>query len=464
MNKFRQNLLKLKYHKLRTTLITLLFTVLFSALLIFMILYENTEENFQYMTRYTVNQLILSERYVPIGYYILDDLEKNPDVYDYNVLDSSGWGERFVDIEPVIADAEIYAEYLKRIEVQLAQRGRAGEEPTEGTLYGVKSSKTCVYFLTQGYELIEGRHIQDSDTDKNSVLISRELAERNGLKLGDTFSVAPSEAYHYSAEKEYKLKIVGIFTAPVIGVPVRPTDDPCNFMIMHYKALGTDFYHKTVEANHMQGVSGVNIFLNDRADAEAFIENFKKLHVSMESDYYFYNNKEWTDILLHPLREMRIFSRMLMLIFLAGIAIILVILSAFLIEKERHEIRLLFAVGERRRKILHTVLIGQLLPVWLGGVLAMGIAVGVSETAGDYLAESYYKNSESFAEELLASDVELYDKGEVYMSAPERMTMNVDQKIEFRLNAWIVLIYLLVLAVGIPVIVYIQCGLRLRRI
>ncbi len=54
----KQNILKWKYYKLRTFLLVLLFTVLFSAFLIFVVLYDNAKENFSYMNRYTMNQLL----------------------------------------------------------------------------------------------------------------------------------------------------------------------------------------------------------------------------------------------------------------------------------------------------------------------------------------------------------------------------------------------------------------------
>lgn len=463
MNKLKQNLLKLKYHKLRTILLVLLFMVLFSALLIFMVLYENSTEHFRHMTRYTINQLTLSGRGTSIGYYVLDELEEDPAVYDYNVLDNSGLGERFVDIQPIIQDTAVYEDYLIERKKRMEERRLKITPPEEGALYGVKESKSCVYFLTQGYKLIEGRHIKETDRDKNSVLISEELAEKNGLQIGDTFSLEPSQRYDFPVEDSYELKIVGIFKAPVEGKYVTPRDDPRNFMIMHYEAFGNDFYHKT-KGTAAPGVKGVNIFLEDKEDAQQFIDKFNEFHISMFGGYYFYNNEEWTEIVSAPLREMQNFSKVLMMIFLVGIGIILLILSAFLIEKEKREIRLLFAVGEKRENIVRTILVGQVLPVWLGGLIAVGIAAGVSGAAGDYLSESYYKNSQAFADELIADNVELYDEGEVYMSAPERMTMNVDQRVKFEMEPKTVLIYLVVLFLGVPALIYIQCKVRIRRI
>lgn len=458
----KQNILKWKYYKLRTFLLVLLFTVLFSAFLIFVVLYDNAKENFSYMNRYTMNQLTLSARSFFVGSYILDELEEDPDVYDYNVLDHAlSAGEMFVDITPVIEDRPAYEQYVEDRKKRLQEMEMEYVEPLDGCIYGVRDSETCTYFLTQGFKLIKGRHITDADSDSNAALVSEELAQQNGLEIGDTFKVGPEDDFRYSSEKEYTLEVAGVFHAPAGQSYVRLYEDPKNFVFMHYKPFGNEFYHKY--ADGMPGVAGINIFLKDHASAEEFIKRFDEAHNAMAGEYRFYTNKEWADILSGPLKEMKNFSRALVIIFLVGICMILLILSAFLIEKERNDIRILFALGEKRKSIICSVMIGQVVPILVGGVLAIGVAAGFSRAVGDAISDTYYENSQAFAEEMIAENVELYDDGKVSMSAPERMTMNVEMRVEFAMMARTMIVYLALLFTGVPVLVFLQCRLRIRR-
>lgn len=461
----KQNILKLKHCKLRTILLMVLFTVLFSAFLVFMVLYDNARENFSYMSRYTINQLTLTARGFPVGTYILDELENDSDVYDYNVMDRGlSGGEMLLDIEPVIEDREKYEQYKEDREKRRKEMQMDYTEPTDCRVYGIKESETNTYFLTQGYQVTDGRHITDKDKNSNAALISEELAKENNLKLGDTITIGPEEDFVYSVEDEYKLQIVGFFKVPFYEDYVKLSEDPRNFIFMHYEPFGNKFYHKYIDG--MPGVNGINIFLNDGVDGKAFIERFDKAHSGSQSlsEYRFYTNDDWVEILSFPLREMKRFSNALMIIFLIGICIILLLLSAFLIEKEKKDIRVLYAIGERRNQIIKMIVTGQLIPVLLGGILAIGIAAGLAQTVGNALSENYYDKSEAFAEELIEENIELYDAGEVTMSAPERMTMNVEQRMEFVMMPQTVLVYLFILFAGIPLLIVCQCYSRIKTI
>ena len=57
------------------------------------------------------------------------------------------------------------------------------------------------------FRLVSGKHLNYTGTDKSSVLISKALAKKNGLKVGDTIKVANPT----NASKTYTLKIRGIY-------------------------------------------------------------------------------------------------------------------------------------------------------------------------------------------------------------------------------------------------------------
>lgn len=72
--------------------------------------------------------------------------------------------------------------------------------------YGSVNTEYASWFLARKLTLAEGRHI--TEADKNAVMISKDIAEKYGLKLGDRVS-AVNDPQNNDPEKE--LTIVGIF-------------------------------------------------------------------------------------------------------------------------------------------------------------------------------------------------------------------------------------------------------------
>lgn len=65
----------------------------------------------------------------------------------------------------------------------------------------VYSSETNAFFTSQKLQLIEGRHI--TNAEKYSAIISKELADKNDLKIGDSFSI--------KADYKVEIKIIGFY-------------------------------------------------------------------------------------------------------------------------------------------------------------------------------------------------------------------------------------------------------------
>ena len=84
--------------------------------------------------------------------------------------------------------------------------------------YGYNKSELSYYFQTNTVELIEGRHV--CETDRNVVIISDEVAEKNQLNIGDHITGELSKCILDGGDKDYiycevELEIIGIFHANV---------------------------------------------------------------------------------------------------------------------------------------------------------------------------------------------------------------------------------------------------------
>jgi len=103
------------------------------------------------------------------------------------------------------------------------------------TAHGVLNSETHSSFKASDpfieSNLIEGRHITEDDLDKNVVMIEKELAEKNNLKIGDTIKLSSNE------NVEIELEIVGLFEGKTLNeqvVNMVPSMHPTNTIYVIY--------------------------------------------------------------------------------------------------------------------------------------------------------------------------------------------------------------------------------------
>lgn len=118
-----------------------------------------------------------------------------------------------------------------------------GSEDKYNVLRGYNDTKLIDYFRTDVFKLVEGKHITDADEHK--VLISDELAELNGLTVGDTFT---TELKLYDSLMgrvgatimEVPLEVAGIFRVNVEqnleGTPLKE-DIAVNYMFVNNKTV-----------------------------------------------------------------------------------------------------------------------------------------------------------------------------------------------------------------------------------
>ena len=109
-----------------------------------------------------------------------------------------------------------------------------GQTRDYSRLPSVSNSEYFNYFRRGAFKLVEGRHI--TPEDDHTVLISTALAERNGLKLGDTITVQCS--YDAGGYPDVSLKIVGIYEFVMDNGQFNTTStDKRNRLIIDHKAM-----------------------------------------------------------------------------------------------------------------------------------------------------------------------------------------------------------------------------------
>ena len=221
------------------------------------------------------------------------------------------------------------------------------------------------YFFLHSFSLAEGRHITPEDSGK--ALISRELADLNGLAVGDTFSAgqdltsAPEEVRESASA--FELEIVGIYE---IDVPqVQSSDSAECDMAENFIFTDTDYIRRVKGEFREEPVdfysSGAAFFVENPKEQSAVVAEVLQIPgYDWEGFELVQNNKNYEDS-AGPLERMAgLITAMILAILLIGV--VLVTLVLFLWMRDRvHEIGVFLSLGIRKRGILGQHLLENLL-------------------------------------------------------------------------------------------------------
>ena len=233
-----------------------------------------------------------------------------------------------------------------------------------------------IEFDTSKLEIIEGRNIEASDDD--AIVISEEFAKKNELALNDEMSFKS-----YSQTDELKFTVVGIYK-------VKDTNFTGNDMYVSKKSLSGD---------QADVISSIFFKLKDPLEVDGFI---KDQNVNLPSKYTVLDagNSEY-DILTKPLDLMSIIASILIwVIFIAGAAIIVSLITIF-VRDRKFEVGLLLASGEARYKIIAQFV----LEIIIVAVIAFGCSVLLSYQSSQMVSEWIVENQLMEEEESTSDDL-----------------------------------------------------------
>lgn len=249
---------------------------------------------------------------------------------------------------------------------------------------GVCSTEDDELFTSGTLSLTEGRHMIADDI--HTAMISQDLAERNGLKIGDDLT-----AHSYSVEnqnftgQEIKLQIIGLFAPNVLeqfGETVTAYDKIQNRIFVD---LQTSKEFDGGEINY--GFSALHVTIDDPQDMERVVADVKALPgidwkaFTVEADNETYKNAAAP---LAVLKELMVTLLTVIIVVSTGI---LTLVLTFWTKTRIHEIGVFLSVG-----IGKPAVIGQhLTEVLLIAVFAFGLSYFTSNAIagqiGNHLLE-----------------------------------------------------------------------------
>ena len=321
-----------------------------------------------------------SQTYINNAPYINDDMVKK-------VTGISG-------IDHYNLESDSYAEYrnansqnLKLAKTTTLFDNNAEIEYT-GTVIGTLNSQYLDNFQNRTFTLVDGNPI--TADNKNSALISSELAKLNDLKVGDTIElslndmIAQSDPSH--ANDKVNLKIVGIFN---VAQPKAPQDlTPPTDLLQNDIVFDIGSYMKLYSWNGEPGYQFLECFVHDPAQIDNIISKEKDIDGINWQNFQIGKNDTAYQSAAGSLESlMKVVTTLIVIIILVCIAVLTLILTMW-IKNRVHETGILLSIGISKVKIvcqyIVEILIVAIVAFALSYFLSMGVAYGISDTITKY--------------------------------------------------------------------------------
>lgn len=243
----------------------------------------------------------------------------------------------------------------------------------------VGNSESNSYFTSGQVELIEGQHI--SDTDSHVAIISKDLAERNGLSTGDTLTL--------QADSSADVKIIGLYeikNTDSVLAQVTSYDKLENKIIFDLDTL------QQLVPDRKAGFDTASFKATDPAELDSIVEQVKSLSELDLKAFSIDADKQTYLQAAAPLGKLNDLVVILLIVIVVVSAIILSLILMMWTRSRIYETGVFLSVGITKISIL-----GQyLVEVLLVAVLAFGLSFFTSNLIANKVGnELLQKNTQS---------------------------------------------------------------------
>ena len=303
-------------------------------------------------------------------------------------------------------------------------------------MYGVMNPN-MIEIAEETWTISEGRFLSESDIEgaRNSVIITKDLADQNGLRVGDEISVTTMMGYELQEmtnmgltqeDVTMTLEIVGIFNTKAEVDPnsdrfqwMSAYESPKNIIVvpMTYWA---EWYEPVIRAQYeyyareygseldpdsamenLMNPSTVVFLLDDPLHVEEFVEDYEgKL-----DEYTILNaNNDTFRKMARPLDTLSFFANIIVWIVVVNAIVIISLVTALTLKTREYEIGVLLSMGVSKLKVVGQLfaeliiiaIAGFTLAVASGSVMAgkVGEAVLEYQTA----SEAQYEDGNNYGE------------------------------------------------------------------
>lgn len=227
--------------------------------------------------------------------------------------------------------------------------------------YGVLNSEYYSLFVSNTFSLIEGRHI--TAEDKNCIILNKEFAEKNGLKLGDTVK---SASLFYENEPIIEFEIVGLFDIVADKTDeINMYDNASYYGYNEYAFCDMtsmkEIFKSWEDGPEEIGYESADFFVNDPLELESIIENVLNISSINWNNFQITANDEVYERVESSVSDTSsLLSVLVMIVVCVSAAVIILILSMYMKSRKR-EIGILMSVGISKSMILLQYMLETLL-------------------------------------------------------------------------------------------------------
>lgn len=209
--------------------------------------------------------------------------------------------------------------------------------------YGSYNSQYHELFLSGRFELVEGAHITDNMSD--GVIISQQLADRNGLKLGDSIT---GIYYPENNTPAVDMEIVGIFDIVADkDDAVNLYDDASYYDYSNYVFCSMEAAKGLIKGwgEDGEGISEAYFYVSDAAQLDSVITEVQSISSINWNNYKITSNDEVYQNISSSLSDTgTLITTLIVVITVVSMVLIILILSMSIRSRKR-EMGILLAVG-----------------------------------------------------------------------------------------------------------------------
>ena len=253
--------------------------------------------------------------------------------------------------------------------------------------YGTINSQYNELFLSGRFKLVKGSHIT-SDIE-NGIIINQELADENGLKIGDTVT---GVCYPENNTPEVQMEIVGIFDVVADKEDeIDMYDASSYFDYSDYTFCSMSAMKKMVEGWGTDEIEEAYFYVNDAAQLNNIIKEVENLSSINWNNFNITANDEVYQNVSSSISDTStLITTLILVITLVSMALIILILSMS-IRSRKKETGILLAVGITKI----AVLMQYVLETFMISIVAFPLAYWFSKQIAGTLGTLFGKTADS---------------------------------------------------------------------
>lgn len=249
-------------------------------------------------------------------------------------------------------------------------------------------------FMDGTYTLVEGRHIQEDDSF--AVMISKELADKNGLSVGNHISM-----YDLDTDSENTFEIVGIFS----GTEGMSKDAMMSNQIPANQGyIDMNSYQKIWNETVLE-LGSLEIYVDSAENVEDILKTIQNLPEIKGKTFTFSTDTEDFDLISNPLSSLqKMVNTAVTVIAVTGAAVITLLLILWTRGRKK-EAGILMAVGRSKVEIVLQFLAENLFIAIPAAAVSFGLSALLANKVGALLVSQTASDVEGLSVVLHSADM-----------------------------------------------------------